>query len=335
MIADRLISSELNGKLRDTIELCLHNAVLGAGSLDGKQFAYANKLATCGDETAIRKDWFEGKPKRHLDREREIMVLTTPVIVCCCPPNLSRTLGMLGGYTWKASVDATSKTISLDILLFVSATRTIDLGNGETATATMKTEMPWQGKTSWELDAPKGWSWQVKLPSPHYAENIEVEGIASTPAESGFLAASTGDHAQLSMSFDMPIRLLAPHVLSGQDTLNVTRGPIVYIVESGDNKQLEASYKHFERIGISEAATFEQHPIEIGGIPMIGLTSSENSVFALEAEDVAYRQVNAKQPARRWKPLNTLLEFVPWFARANRGGDGRIRTALLRVGGQK
>ena len=43
------------------LELCLLNAVLGGGSLNGKQFAYANKHATCGEETAFRKDWFESK----------------------------------------------------------------------------------------------------------------------------------------------------------------------------------------------------------------------------------------------------------------------------------
>ncbi len=60
MTAERLLSHRLDGKVRDTMELCLYNAVLGGGSLDGKAFAYANKLATYGDETAIRNDWFEG-----------------------------------------------------------------------------------------------------------------------------------------------------------------------------------------------------------------------------------------------------------------------------------
>lgn len=61
MTAERLLSHHLDGKVRDTMELCLYNAVLGGGSLDGKAFAYANKLATYGDETAIRNDWFEGE----------------------------------------------------------------------------------------------------------------------------------------------------------------------------------------------------------------------------------------------------------------------------------
>ena len=65
MTAERVLSWELDGKVRDTMELCLLNAVLGGGSLNGKQFSYANKHATCGDETALRNDWFEGESMAH------------------------------------------------------------------------------------------------------------------------------------------------------------------------------------------------------------------------------------------------------------------------------
>ncbi len=60
MTGERLLSHHLDGKVRDTVELCLHNAVFGGGSLDGKAFSYANKMATYGDEVATRADWFEG-----------------------------------------------------------------------------------------------------------------------------------------------------------------------------------------------------------------------------------------------------------------------------------
>jgi DUF1680 family protein len=61
MTSERILSYGYDGKVRDVMELCLLNAVLGGGSLNGQQFSYANKLATSGDETAIRKDWFEGE----------------------------------------------------------------------------------------------------------------------------------------------------------------------------------------------------------------------------------------------------------------------------------
>lgn len=64
MVSERLLSYRLDGKYRDVMELCLLNAVLGGGSLDGKQFSYANKQATWGNEVATRCDWFEGECTR-------------------------------------------------------------------------------------------------------------------------------------------------------------------------------------------------------------------------------------------------------------------------------
>lgn len=61
MTSERILSYGYDGKVRDVMELCLLNAVLGGGSLNGQQFSYANKHATSGDETAIRNDWFEGE----------------------------------------------------------------------------------------------------------------------------------------------------------------------------------------------------------------------------------------------------------------------------------
>ena len=60
MLSERLLAHELHGKYRDVLELCLYNAVLGGGSLDGKGFSYENKLATYGTESALRSEWYEG-----------------------------------------------------------------------------------------------------------------------------------------------------------------------------------------------------------------------------------------------------------------------------------
>ena len=86
--------------------------------------------------------------------------------VCCCPPNLSRTLGMLGGYTWAARRPRKG-VVELDIYLFLSATRMI---NGHTVK--MSSEMPWRGFTSWEFDS--GVEWRVRVPIPSYATSFKV-----------------------------------------------------------------------------------------------------------------------------------------------------------------
>ncbi len=88
-----------------------------------------------------------------------------------------------------------------------------------------------------------------------------------------------------------------------------------------------------------ETATFTEHQMEIEGIPMIGLRTKERA-YALDqmGEKEAYTVVGGGvgsgekgKKARSWKRLEEGLRFVPFFARGNRGGAGRVRTALLRV----
>ncbi|OCF78892.1 hypothetical protein I204_00836 [Kwoniella mangroviensis CBS 8886] len=310
MTSERILSHELNGKVRDVLELCLLNNTLGGGSLKGDQFSYANKLASWGDEDVIRHDWFE---------------------VCCCPGNVSRQLGMLGGYTWSVNIDVHERIISLDIYILLSATRNIPLPNGQSATVSMRSEMPWQGKTEWEVNAPEGWNWKLKLPNPDYAENVKVsEDIEER--DPGFLNVALPNSSTVTQSFDMPIRLLAPHIATGQDTLTVSRGPIVYTAEAYDNFEIEGEYKHFEGVGITSNTTFEELQETIHGIPVITLQANQPAYALNEVnQEQAYRVVNGDHPSRSWKRLSKGLKFVPWFARGNRGGVGHLRTGFLRA----
>ncbi len=151
----------------------------------------------------------------------------------------------------------------------------------------------------------------------------------------GFLTLTPKSTSTVTVTFSLPIRLLSPHPATNQDTLTVSRGPIIYTAESFDNDSLDSSYPHFTGIGMSESTTFTEHTMEIEGIPMIGLASKEK-VYALN-------EVGSKEPyrvvgggsgvkGRSWKMLEEGLVLVPWFARANRGGKGRVRTAFIRVG---
>jgi hypothetical protein len=85
---------------------------------------------------------------------------------------------MLGGYTWSADVDESSKTIHLDVYLLIAASRVIEIPGGQ-AKVTMQSSLPSRGEVSFEFEAPKGWKWAVRLPQPEYAENIKVSPVIS------------------------------------------------------------------------------------------------------------------------------------------------------------
>ena len=320
MVTERLLSHSMGGmdeKAREVLERCLYNNVLGGASLDGSQFFYDNTLSTSRNEVADRSDWFE---------------------VCCCPPNLCRTIGLLGGYAWAVKIDAAKNEIVIDVYLFISATRRIELPNGAgVATVEMTTGMPWKGRTKLDFSAPAGWTWRVGIPRASYTSGFEVHlngEIVNTNAQArtrNILSAATGT---IHMNFEMPVRILSPHPATHQDTLTVTRGPIVYTVETVDNPKLEAMSPHFASLGILESATFTEVAMDIGGLGMVGLET--DAVYMLEARNAdaigSMRVVNREGEAvPRWKRVDVPLCMIPFFARANRRKGERIRTCLQRV----
>jgi DUF1680 family protein len=238
---------------------------------------------------------------------------------------------MLGGYTWAAKLDEGAKTINLDVYMLLSASRTIELPNGESATVIMKSEMPWNGQTQFKFKAPEGWSWRVRLPQPEYAEAIKVS--EPTTPDHDFLAVELASKATIDMSFDLPIQLLASHPLTGQDNLTIRRGPIVYVAESIDNESIESTYPHFGGLGIKPTASFTSSEVNVEGLNVVTISVGQGDVFAAQqlGQESAFGLVTKKQPARSWKKLDQELKLVPWFARANRGGKGHVRASLLRV----
>ena len=71
---------DLDGKYADIMELCFYNSVSTGMSSDGRQFTYVNQLASSDTDLSQRAKWFT---------------------CACCPPNVTRLLGYIGGYLCK------------------------------------------------------------------------------------------------------------------------------------------------------------------------------------------------------------------------------------------
>lgn len=74
-----------------------------------------------------------------------------------------------------------AKRIFVDVYLLITATRTIQLGQGTIATVQMRSKIPWTGVTDFAFDAPEGWEWEVQLPKPNYASDIKVSLYFAQP----------------------------------------------------------------------------------------------------------------------------------------------------------
>lgn len=150
----------------------------------------------------------------------------------------------------------------------------------------------------------------------------------------GFVNLPITDSRTIEYSFDMPVQLVSPHPLSGQDNLSVTRGPIVYVAEAIDNPQIESQYPHFGGVGLHHHAKFSGKSIDIDGLPVISLETQPDHVYGNPSvkENAMYDSNVHDKRQRDWKKIGQKLVLVPWFARANRGGNGHVRIAMHRVG---
>lgn len=149
---------DLDGKYADILELCLYNAVLTGMSQDGKAFTYVNQLASSDSDPSKRYEWFE---------------------CACCPPNVTRTLGIIGSYLWSYKVDEDKSSTTVNIHLYSAASLQFVVGKS-TVKVIQKTDWPWDGTVKFNVSvdgAPVDVT--VNLRIPDWAPSHQVSQLAS------------------------------------------------------------------------------------------------------------------------------------------------------------
>jgi uncharacterized protein len=132
------------------MELCFYNAVLGGMSCDGKQFTYTNQLASSDADLSKREEWFT---------------------CACCPPNLTRLLGYLGGYLWSYKVDEAA--VDIAVHMFGSATLSLP----KIVELTQTSDWPWTGDIQFSLAAADHISVSVVVRIPAWASDWTVSDL--------------------------------------------------------------------------------------------------------------------------------------------------------------
>ncbi len=120
----------MDGSFTDTMELAFYNAVLTAISTDGRKYTYVNQLASSDANPAERSEWFR---------------------CACCPPNIMRTLAIIGGYLYSqpASTEASAKHIAVH--LYSSSTLEFTASD-HPSSLTQSTDWPWSGDVEFKLE---------------------------------------------------------------------------------------------------------------------------------------------------------------------------------------
>jgi DUF1680 family protein len=188
--------------------------------LDGTSYLYNNPLTCRGGVT--RKPWYA---------------------IPCCPSNISRTWADLGNYIYSSSKD------EIYIHQYI---------NSQFENIELHSHFPWDGKVKIKVNSSAQLTLHLRLPSwslnPQVKVNgqgLEVEPTLSKhktasgydPRASSILSISRSWSANdlIEISFDMSIQIhhAHPKVKGHQGKAAVTRGPLVYCLESIDNPNVD------------------------------------------------------------------------------------------------
>jgi DUF1680 family protein len=219
----------------DLFEWQLYNAAAVGMGLDGKSFLYNNPLLCTGGVT--RQPWFN---------------------IPCCPSNLSRTWASMGKYIY--SYDKRNLWVHQ---YFGNQTRIEDEG----WTANLESKLPWDGEVRFSLDLayPSELNVRFRLPSWSKQVSIRVNGesfntlpstsasdppFISQPAASGYdprharyiqvrRTWSPGDVVDLDFDVSISLRRPSPRMRGHKGKVAMTRGPLVYCLESVDNPGID------------------------------------------------------------------------------------------------
>ncbi|RYO96658.1 hypothetical protein DL765_011520 [Monosporascus sp. GIB2] len=355
MLAERLLHLDLDARYGDIMELCLYNNIMTGMGLDGASFTYANQLASSEAQPSRRERWFE---------------------VSCCPPNLMRLFGSLGGYLWDYGAVAAGPPgeVFVNVHLYTTAVVTFEVEK-QSVSLEQRSNWPWEGTVSFNLKAPPPMNTTIRLRIPGWAQGkftlsptpdptAAAEGV--TFGANGYLVlppAYTTAHPSFRLQIHgFEPRHLAPHPRTGQRTLALARGPLIYCAEDADNPWVLApgGPAHFRGVAISPASPVREARRALRARPGFRARWDEaarayredEGAGDEEGEEESYVELRSEAWGRDttawdrkragaapgltvddeegWEDRKRELVFIPYYLRANRGGEGHMRVGLLR-----
>ena len=255
-------------KYSDLIEWTLYNAAAVGMGWEGESYLYNNPLACRGSIT--RRAWYS---------------------VPCCPSNLSRTWAAIEKYIF--STDGSN----LWVHQYFGSSAVFDLGSP--LQLSIESGLPWNGRVRITLSTAEPVEFTLNLRQPSWSGpltctiydaqtgqkipldlsiteiNLDLGDIAQAtaqgydPRKSRFLTIrrlwSSGDTIEL--EFDLPIilRRAHPKVKGHTGKAALTRGPLVYCLESVDNPDIDIFSVGVDPVGLRT----EYNPDLFGGINLL------------------------------------------------------------------
>ena len=202
-----------DGKYADVMETAIYNGTLAGINYEGDKYYYTNPLASHGDHH--RQDWFT---------------------CACCPPNLARLIGQFGGLAYGQSPH------SAYVLMYVSSSAKLMVG-GKSVGLGVTTRYPYSGDVKVVVNPSSSSNFALKLRVPGWALSVTTSINGQTrklPIEKGFVTIrrnwSKGDVVKLGIPMSVRRVISHPSVKETFGKYALARGPMIYCLESVDNK---------------------------------------------------------------------------------------------------
>ncbi len=299
----RMLGLTGDAKYTDVMERVLYNSMLSAIGLNGTDFFYTNPLRRCGPDVPLLSNdsaarWPDTTPK-------------SPVHCFCCPPNVSRTLAKLQSWAYSVSDD------TVWVNLYGSNNLQTQLSDRSSVRLTQKTDYPWDGKITIEVQQAANDPMALMLRVPGWATDaaLQINGKPSnvelTPGTYAAIRRkwSAGDLVELDLPMDVVFLRAHPLIEEARSQVAVMRGPIVYCLESPDLP---------EGVGVDDVAIVagakwtprrEENLLD-------GATVLDGEARVMQSPDWTDRLYQRWEPASEKRIRVTL---IPYYAWANRG----------------
>ncbi|MEA4824984.1 MAG: glycoside hydrolase family 127 protein [Clostridiaceae bacterium] len=286
--ARRMNALSPDGKYGDVIERILYNGFLSSTNLKGDAFFYENPLEI--DLDSFRALDEVGQRRGHPIPER------VHVFECsCCPPNIARFVASIGDYVY--TID--------DNTLYVNQFMEGD-ADADGISVTQETNYPHDGRIKLRVSGLGGRTLAIRKPGWCTAFTLTVDGKgAEIEPESGYLRIVGRDTTEIELSMEMPLTLVAasPAVHEDAGRVVMTRGPLVYCMESVDNGP------DLRDIALTPGAPATLVYDSGVGAYTIETTGTRSALVSQGALYAAY--TGERKPVK--------LRFIPYYAFANRG----------------
>ncbi|MES2332483.1 MAG: glycoside hydrolase family 127 protein [Bacteroidota bacterium] len=284
-----------DSKYIDVLERTLYNGLLSGVSLSGDKFFYPNPLASMGQHQ--RRPWLD---------------------CACCVSNMTRFLPSVPGYMYAQNKN------DLYINLFAGSNSAITLPATKVV-ITQNTNYPWNGKNEMTIDPDKnasfaihiripGWAVNQPLPGDLYAnENsttrpvtILLNGVpASYEMIKGYAVINRtwkkGDKILLDLPMEAKKILASDNVMADKNRFALQMGPVVYCLESPDNKDA----------AVMSIVVDKTNPVQA-----LYKTDLLNGITVLQMKGTATkRQLNSDELIKTEEEVTA----IPYYSWANRG----------------